>query len=91
MSMERVLNILENNWQAEMRGCHTYALWAKRETEPQRRIAFRALAKAEKHHADLWAERIHALGRPVPTYQGPEVWRGRYRRDIGGRSGCGMR
>jgi len=54
-----------------MRGCHTYEIWAQRETEPQRRIAFRTLAKAEKHHADLWAERIHTLGSPEPTYQGP--------------------
>lgn len=70
---KRVLNILESNWQAEMRGCHTYELWAERETEPQRRIAFRTLAKAEKHHADLWAERIHVLGGSVPTYQEPEA------------------
>ena len=68
---KRVLNILESNWQAEMRGCHTYEQWAERETEPQRRAAFRNLAKAEKHHADLWAERIHALGGPEPAYQGP--------------------
>src|ERR1019366_6770477 len=46
-------------------------LWAERETEPQRRVAFRSLAKAEKHHADLWAERIHALGNSEPVYQGP--------------------
>jgi vacuolar iron transporter family protein len=69
----RVLNILESNWQAEMRGCHTYEIWAARETEPQRRTAFRTLAKAEKHHADLWAERIHALGGSQPTYQGPKT------------------
>jgi vacuolar iron transporter family protein len=68
---KRVLDILESNWQAEMRGCHTYEQWAQRETEPQRLIAFRNLAKAEKHHADLWAGRIHALGGPEPTYQGP--------------------
>jgi hypothetical protein len=37
---KRVLNILESNWQAEMRGYHTYELWAERETEPQRRTAF---------------------------------------------------
>ena len=70
---KRVLNILESNWQAEMRGCHTYELWAERETEPQRRTAFRTFAKAEKHHADLWAERIHLLGGPEPTYQGPRA------------------
>jgi hypothetical protein len=45
----RVRNILESNWQAEMRGCHTYEIWAERETEPRRRIAFRTLAKAEKY------------------------------------------
>ena len=69
---KRVLEILESNWQAEMRGCHTYELWAERETEPQRRIAFRNLAKAEKHHADLWAERIRALGGAEPTDPGPK-------------------
>ena len=70
---KRVLNILESNWQAEMRGCHTYELWAERETEPHRRIAFRTLAKAEKHHADLWAERIHVLGGSEPIYHGPRA------------------
>ena len=68
---ERVLSILQSNWQAEMRGCHTYELWAERETEPQRRIAFRTLAKAEKHHADLWAGRIRVLGGSEPIYHGP--------------------
>jgi len=67
----RILKILESNWQAEMRGCHTYELWAERETEPQRRAAFRALAKAEQHHADLWAARIRALGGAEPNYAGP--------------------
>jgi VIT1/CCC1 family predicted Fe2+/Mn2+ transporter/bacterioferritin (cytochrome b1) len=67
----RILKILESNWQAEMRGCHTYELWAERETEPQRRAAFRALAKAEQHHADLWGARIRALGGSEPVYQGP--------------------
>jgi len=27
---KRVLNILESNWQAEMRGCPTYEQWAER-------------------------------------------------------------
>jgi vacuolar iron transporter family protein len=70
---KRALSILESNWEAEIRGCHTYELWAEHETEPQRRIAFRALAKAEKHHADLWAERIHALGGSEPAFHGPSA------------------
>jgi len=67
----RILNILASNWQAEMRGCHTYELWAEREIEPHRRVAFRALAKAEQHHADLWAARIRELGGGEPVYEGP--------------------
>jgi VIT1/CCC1 family predicted Fe2+/Mn2+ transporter/rubrerythrin len=67
----RILKILENNWQAEMLGFHTYNSLAERETDPSRRAAFRALASAEEHHGNLWAERIRALGGPAPVYKGP--------------------
>ena len=33
----RILRILESNWQAEMRGFHTYGILAERETDPSRR------------------------------------------------------
>lgn len=66
----RILKILESNWQAEMLGFHTYGALADRETDPSRRAAFRSLAQAEEHHAQLWAERIQALGGPAPTYTG---------------------
>lgn len=68
---KRILPILESNWQAEMRGRETYAALAERETDPQRRMAFRTLADAEQRHADLWAGRIRALGGPPLTYNGP--------------------
>jgi len=67
----RILKILENNWQAEMRGHNTYTSLAERESDPARRAAFRSLAYAENHHADLWAGRIRALGGAEPKYQGP--------------------
>ena len=69
----RILKILENNWQAETRGYHTYDTLAARESDPQRRSAFRGLAAAEKHHADLWAGRILALGGPTPVYKGSQL------------------
>jgi vacuolar iron transporter family protein len=69
----RVLKILESNWQAEMRGYHTYETMAERETDPARRAAFRTLADAEDRHAQLWAERIRALGGPEPVYEGPNT------------------
>lgn len=68
----RILKILESNWQAEMRGFHTYGALAERETDPSRRAAFRTLSYAEDHHAQLWAERIHELGGPEPVYKGPK-------------------
>ena len=57
-----ILRILKSNWQAEMRGRETYATLAEREADPQRCMAFRALADAEQRHADLWAGRHSALG-----------------------------
>jgi vacuolar iron transporter family protein len=69
----RILKILESNWQAEMRGYHTYEILAQRETDPSRRAAFHTLAHAERHHAQLWADRIRALGGPDPVYKGPKT------------------
>ena len=68
--IKRILKILESNWQAEARGYRTYDTLAERESEPQRRAAFRGLAYAEKHHAELWAARIRALGGTEPVYVG---------------------
>ncbi len=70
---KRLLTALEANWQAEMEGHHTYAALAKGEDDPQRRSALRALAAAEKHHADLWAGRIRELGGQAPQYTGSPV------------------
>ncbi len=69
----RILKILESNWQAEMRGYYTYEKLAERETDPSRRAAFRTLSYAEQHHAQLWAERVRALGGPDPVYKGSKA------------------
>jgi len=73
VSHKSTLGILENNWQAETRGQHTYETLAARERDVNRRSALRGLAYAESHHAELWAERIHALGGPQPIYRGPST------------------
>ena len=69
---ERLIDALASNWQAEMRGYHTYITLSQQESEPHRRRTLRNLALAEKHHAELWAERITALGAGVPEYDGSE-------------------
>ncbi|MGI4830548.1 MAG: VIT1/CCC1 transporter family protein [Janthinobacterium lividum] len=64
----QLLKTLQANWQAEMKGFYSYSWLAERETDQARRRALRGLATAEKHHADLWADRLHALGGEVPTF-----------------------
>jgi vacuolar iron transporter family protein len=67
---KQLMTALESNWQAEMVGYYTYQSLAAKETDPQRRLALKGLSSAEKHHADLWAERIEALGGVQPEYRG---------------------
>jgi vacuolar iron transporter family protein len=68
----RLIEALSSNWQAETRGYHTYDTLSKQEPDPHRRRTLRNLALAEKHHADLWAGRLAALGALLPDYDGSE-------------------
>lgn len=69
----KLAEALTSNWQAEIRGYHTYGTLADRESDPHRKGVLRGLANAEKHHAELWAGRMKALGIPVPEYKGPDT------------------
>ncbi len=66
----RLAQILEQNWQAEMTGHHTYRALAQREHEPGRKRALENMAVAEKEHAALWAGRLRELGEREPVYRG---------------------
>ncbi|HEX3569661.1 MAG TPA: VIT1/CCC1 transporter family protein [Acidobacteriaceae bacterium] len=68
---QRLIEAIASNWQAEMRGFHTYNTLSQHESDPHRRRTLRNLALAEKHHAELWQSRLTALGAPAPTYDGP--------------------
>lgn len=67
---QKVLEALCENWQAEMRGFHTYDTLAERDEDPVRSKTLRHMAEAEAHHAALWAKRIRELGGDVPKYDG---------------------
>jgi vacuolar iron transporter family protein len=67
---QRVLEALSENWQAEMRGFHTYNTLAERDDDPVRKKTLRRMAESEAHHAALWAKRIRELGAEVPKYEG---------------------
>jgi len=66
----KLLAALEANWQAEMESRFTYAALAEKETDPSRKNKLKGLATAEKHHAELWANRIRQLDGPEPIYNG---------------------
>src|ERR1019366_2823028 len=66
----KILDALSENWQAEMRGFHTYNAFAERDPDPIRKRILRNLAEEEARHAALWAGRIHELGGSVPQYAG---------------------
>ena len=72
-TQQKLLETLKGNWQAEMSGFYVYSHLAEREPDTGRRKSLRQLATAEKHHADLWADRIHALGGEVPAFQPSEA------------------
>jgi vacuolar iron transporter family protein len=70
-----LLTTLEANWQAEMEDRATYQSFAARELNARRRNVMRGLAATEKHHAELWADRIRALGGPESIYGGKAAGR----------------
>ncbi len=65
-----MLEALCQNWQAEMRGYHTYNTLAERDEDAIRKKTLRHMAEAEAHHASLWAKRIRELGAELPRYEG---------------------
>ncbi|MGC2637359.1 MAG: VIT1/CCC1 transporter family protein [Acidobacteriaceae bacterium] len=67
---QKVVEALCENWQAEMRGFHTYSTLADRDEDPMRKKTLRHMAEAEAHHAALWAKRIRDLGAELPKYEG---------------------
>ncbi len=64
----QLIEALQANWRAEMQGFYTYSHLAEREGDAGTRRTLRGLAYAEKHHADLWADRLHAVGGAVPRF-----------------------
>lgn len=68
--LQKILDALEENWQAEMEGCYTYRALADRDTDAVRAQVLRHLASAEEEHAALWASRIAELGGQPPVYKG---------------------
>ena len=66
----KLLEALEENWQAEKSGVYTYRTLAEREADPVRRQKLHHLAEAEEHHASLWAARLRELGSEEPIYRG---------------------
>lgn len=65
---EELIRTLQANWNAEISGFYAYSHLAEQEQDAHRRRSLRGLASAEKHHADLWADRLHTLGASIPRF-----------------------
>src|ERR1035438_9026972 len=66
----KLLEALEENWQAEKSGVYTYRTLAERESDAVRKQKLSQLAEAEELHASLWATRLRELGGAEPIYRG---------------------
>jgi VIT1/CCC1 family predicted Fe2+/Mn2+ transporter/bacterioferritin (cytochrome b1) len=66
----KLASILQENWQAEMEGFHTYAALAEREPDRARKAILEDMATSEQQHAALWARRLTELGLGLPIYRG---------------------
>jgi vacuolar iron transporter family protein len=67
---EKLIRALSENWQSEKKGAATYRTLGEREEEPVRKAAYLGLAEDEEVHAQLWEDRISALGADLPAYSG---------------------
>lgn len=67
---DKLAAILAKNWQAEMQGFHTYQALSERELDGSRREILESMARSEQEHAQLWGERLAALGVALPLYRG---------------------
>jgi VIT1/CCC1 family predicted Fe2+/Mn2+ transporter len=62
----RLIKALQENWQAETEGAHTYRALAESEHDPARREILIEMAEAEERHAAKWTARLEELGAAPP-------------------------
>lgn len=67
ISGDKLVTLLQHNWELEMDGTDMYAALAEREKIPERRQIFKKLSDIEHKHALRWAKRLTELGGTVPA------------------------
>lgn len=82
---QRLVHVLQQNWRAEKESARIYRQLAARESDPVRRDIFARLADAEERHAERWAERLRAMGEPLPPER--RTWGDRWRAAVLGLMG----
>lgn len=63
---QALITALQQNWQREMEGMHTYRNLANHEKDQSRRSVLLKLAEAEERHAQRWARKLSELGAALP-------------------------
>ena len=72
MDSGRLIEALSSDWQAEMRGYHTYNALSLEESDPQRRRALCSLALARETSRRFVGWAAHRSWAPAPEYEGSE-------------------
>lgn len=79
---------MRENWRAETDAIFLYEGLAAAEPNPDLKTVYRTLAETERRHQAVWAEKLAALGRPLPAPH--PTWRTRVFRWLARRFGPGL-
>jgi vacuolar iron transporter family protein len=63
---EQTIEVVKQNWRAEVETARVYRELAGRETDEKRKGILLRMAEAEERHARRWEQKLADLGEPVP-------------------------
>jgi VIT1/CCC1 family predicted Fe2+/Mn2+ transporter len=66
-SKKDTVQVVQQNWRAEVETAQAYRDLAAREPDEKRRAILLRMAEAEERHAQRWAQKLSAMGQPIPA------------------------
>ena len=65
-SRSEALDVVKQNWRAEVETAQVYRDLAEREKDEKRKGILVRMAEAEERHAARWEQKLRDMGEPVP-------------------------
>jgi len=66
MPKRETVEVVQNNWRAEVETAQVYRDLAERERDEKRKAILLRMAEAEERHAARWKEKLRDVGEPIP-------------------------